>query len=167
MVIKVFFENKDLENIDENVNYDELEQYAKERALPYYRDDTATIWNIYAQKYAEERGMTHSCRLSFGYIVSSIFGGMGVSCSTAYYFKEEEILDECISTLNELRESELSEKEVMKELFNFIFIRYDEKIESYCYKTEKLNLKISLPMMERFNQIEGGSNAEKFRNLMK
>ena len=37
-------------------------------------------------------------------------------------FKEEEILDECITALNGLRDSELSEKEVMKELFDFIII---------------------------------------------
>lgn len=163
----MFFENKNIECVDPNVDYEKLELYAEAKTIPYYKEDISSVWNVYAQYYGDKHGLEHSSRLSFGYMISSIFGGMGVSCSTEYFFKEEEIFDECISALNELRETSLQEQEIMKELFNFIFILYNEKIESYCYKTEKLNIKVSLPMMEKFNKLHGNNKSDKFRYLMK
>lgn len=163
----MFFENKNIQTIDKNVDIDELEHYASERALPFHKTDNSTIWNTYAMKYAEEKDMVMSSRCSFSYMISSIFGGMGISCSTEFYFKEEEILDECITALNRLRESSLTEEEIMKELFDFIFILYKDKIEDYTFKTQQVSFKISLPMSEEFVLIEGASKSEKFRNLLK
>ena len=91
---------------------------------------------------------------------------MGYSCSTEMYYKEEEIFDEALEALNRLRESGLSEAEVMKELFDYLFLLYHEKIEDYSFKTEKLNLKVSLSMMERMEKVPGENRSDKFRNLM-
>ena len=162
----MFFGDKKLENINKNIDYEELEKFAKERGMPYYTEDVASQWNAYAQKYGDDHGLTQSEQLSFGYMCSSIFGGMGYSCSTEMYYKEEEIFDEALEALNKLRESGLSEAEVMKELFDYIFIIYHEKIEDYAFKTEKLNLKVSLSMMERMEKVPGETKSEKFRNLM-
>ena len=162
----MFFEDNKIENIDGTVDYEELEKFAKERGMPYYNEDKASQWNAYAQKYGYDHGLTHSEQLSFGYMISSIFGGMGYSCSTEMYYKEEEIFSESIEALNRLMESDLNESEVMKELFDYIFTLYHEKIEDYCFKTEKLNLKISLSMMERMEKVPGETKSEKFRYLM-
>ncbi|AMK16283.1 hypothetical protein [Methanobrevibacter olleyae] len=163
----MFFKNKELENIDSSINYEELEEYAKERGIPYYNEDVSSLWNVYAQKYGYEHGLTHSEQLSFGYMCSSIFGGMGYSCSTEVYYKEEEIFDKCMDALSELNHSGLSEKEVMKELFDYIFILYHDKIEDYTFKTEKLNIKTSLSMMEHLENVPGENKSEKFREVMK
>lgn len=162
----MFFEDNKIENIDGTVDYEELEKFAKERGMPYYNEDKASQWNAYAQKYGYDHGLTHSEQLSFGYMISSIFGGMGYSCSTEMYYKEEEIFSESIEALNRLMESDLNESEVMKELFDYLFILYHEKIEDYSFKTEKLNLKISLSMMERMEKVPGETKSEKFRYLM-
>ena len=162
----MFFEDNKIKNIDGTVDYEELEKFAKERGMPYYNEDVASQWNVYAQKYGQEHGLTQSEQLSFGYMISSIFGGMGYSCSTEFYFKEEEIFNVSIDALNELRNTDLQEDEIMKELFDYIFILYHEKIEEYSFKTEKLNLKISLSMMERLEKVPGDTKSEKFRNLM-
>lgn len=162
----MFFEGNKIENINGTVDYEELEKFAKERGMPYYTEDVASQWNAYAQKYGDDHGLTQSEQLSFGYMISSIFGGIGYSCSTEMYYKEEEIFDEALEALNRLRESGLSEAEVMKELFDYLFLIYHEKIEDYAFKTEKLNLKVSLSMMERMEKVPGETKSEKFRNLM-
>lgn len=163
----MFFEDNKLKNIDSSVNYEELRKYAEERSIPFFREDVSSLWNVYAQKYGYEHGLTNSEQLSFGYMCSSIFGGMGYSCSTEVYYKEEEIFDKCMDALSELNHSRLSEKEVMKELFDYIFILYHDKIEDYTFKTEKLNIKTSLSMREHLENVPGDNKSEKFRNIMK
>ena len=162
----MFFEDNKLENINKNIDYEELKKFAVERGMPYYEEDIASQWNAYAQKYGYDHGLTQSEQLSFGYMCSSIFGVMGYSCSTEMYYKEEEIFDQSLEALNRLRESGLSEAEVMKELFDYLFLLYHERIEDYSFKTEKLNLKVSLSMMERMEKVPGETKSEKFRNLM-
>lgn len=162
----MFFEDKKLENINKNIDYEELKKFAVERGMPYYEEDIASQWNAYAQKYGDEHGLTQSEQLSFSYMISSIFGGMGYSCSTEYYYKEEDIFHTSIDALNELRNTDLQESEIMKELFDYIFLIYHEKIEDYSLKTEKLNIKVSLSMMERLEKVPGDTKSEKFRNLM-
>ena len=162
----MFFEDSKLENLDPHIDYVELENFAVERGMPYYAEDVASHWNAYAQRYGAEHGLTYSEQLSFGYMCSSIFGGMGYSCSTEVYYKEEEIFYVCIDALNRLKEGIEEESEIMRELFDYIFLLYHEKIEDYSFKTEKLNLKVSLSMMERYEKIPGETKSEKFRCLM-
>lgn len=163
----MFFENNRIENIDENVDYDELKKFAIDRGMPYYEEDVASQWNAYAQHYGSKHGLTYSEQLSFGYMCSSLFGGMGYSCSTEMYYKEEEIFDDAINSLSKLQGSGISEEEVMKKLFSHIFKIYSEKIEEYSFKTEKLNMKISLSMMEHLDHVPGKTKSEKFRTLMR
>lgn len=163
----MFFENNSIENIDENVDYDELKKFAIDSGMPYYEGDVASQWNAYAQQYGSKHGLTYSEQLSFGYMCSSLFGGMGYSCSTEMYYKEEEIFDDAIDSLNRLRESGIPEDEVIKKLFRHIFKIYSEKIEEYSFKTEKLNLKISLSMLEHLDDVPGDSKSEKFRTVMR
>jgi len=161
----MFFDDNRIEILDPSVDYDELEKFAKGRGVPYYENDVASKWCAYAQKYGLENGLTYSEQLSFSYIISSIFGGMGFSCSTEAYYREEEIELISINKLNELRDSNLDESDVMKSLFNYIFSLYED-IEKYTYKTERISFKISLSMAERFEKIEGGSKSDKFRMLV-
>ena len=163
----MFFENNRIENINENVDYDKLKKFEIDRGMPYYEEDVASQWNAYAQQYGSKHGLTYSEQLSFGYMCSSLFGGMGYSCSTEMYYKEEEIFDDAIDSLNRLRESGIPEDEVIKKLFEHIFKIYSEKIEEYSFKTEKLNLKISLSMLEHLDDVPGDSKSEKFRTLMR
>ena len=69
--------------------------------------------------------------------------------------------------MNRLRESGIPEDEVIKKLFEHIFKIYSEKIEEYSFKTEKLNMKISLSMMEHLDHVPGKTKSEKFRTLMR
>ena len=164
--MQITLTNNRIEIIDSSVNYDELESFAVKRGIPYFNEDISSKWNAYAQLYASQHNLSFSEQLSFGYIVSDVFGGMGQSCSTGSYFKEEEILDQVVKEFNRLGETNQSDEVIMKELFEFIFQLYSKDIEKYTFKTEKLNFKLSLPMMEHFLEVDGETRTDKFRLLI-
>ena len=163
----MFFENNDVSIVDPNITLEELREYAEKRNFPFHDDEVASHWNAYAHKYGAENGLSFSERLSFAYICSSIIGGRPYSCSTEAYYKEERIAFTCIDALNQLRDDEtLSEEDVLRALFEFIFLLYLKRIEEFTFKTEKMNFKVSLSMMEHYEEVEGDTRAEKFRNLV-
>lgn len=163
----MLFEDNDISIIDASVDYSALKQFASKRGLPYYDEDISSKWNAYAQWFGSMNGLTWSEQLSFGYIVSSLFGGVGQSCSTEMYYREEQITHKIVEEFNRLKDLNQSDEEIMKELFNFTFRLYSEDIEDYTFKTEKMNMKLSLSMMEHFLEIDGETKTDKFRNLVK
>ena len=68
----MFFENKNIECVDPNVDYEKLELYAEAKTIPYYEEDISSVWNVYAQYYGEKNGLEHSSILSFGYMLLSV-----------------------------------------------------------------------------------------------
>ena len=163
----MIFDNNDIHVLDPNIDLEDLREYAEERNFPFYMEEPASHWNAYAHKYGSENGLTFSERLSFAYMCSSIFGGLGYSCSTEAYFKEEKITHDSIDALNQLREDEtLSEEQIMRDLFDWIFTLYNTRIDEYTFKTEKIGFRISLPMMEHFEEVDGETRVEKFQNLL-
>lgn len=163
----MLFDDNSIEILDASVDYSALKRFADKRGVPYFDDDISSKWNVYAQFYGSQHNLSWSEQLSFGYIVSSLFGGMGQSCSTDVYYKEEQITDIVVQEFNRLKDLNHPDEEIMKELFNFTYQLYSEDVEKYTFKTEKLNMKISLSMMEHFLEIDGENKTEKFRNLIK
>ena len=132
------------------------------------KDNTNTNTNsdVENNQQEEERG-----EVTVSYNVTDYATGDTLTCELTYdsslISKEEEIFDDAIDSLNRLRESGIPEDEVIKKLFEHIFKIYSEKIEEYSFKTEKLNLKISLSMLEHLDDVPGDSKSEKFRTLMR
>lgn len=163
----MFFKNKTIKDFDQNQNLEELRGYAIKNNIPYYQDDIGSQWNSYAHKIGLTNGLTQVETLSFCYMITTFFGNnLGFSCSTEYYFKEHEIELHFVDKYNEIAIMDISEKEKMKRFFEYILKFYKENLEEYSYKTEIMTLKVSIGMKERFNQIDGRTKAEKFRNLM-
>lgn len=159
-------ENASVDLIDPDMTSEQLESYCKEKGIPFNEGDDSLIWNAFANYYGESHGLVEIERLSFGHICSLFFAGMGVSCGTDAYFKEEIIEYAVVDMYNELQE-DLEGEDLVRGLFNKIFTLYKEKASSeYAFFTEKKNVKISLGQLQRLQRLEGNSLSEKIRKLI-
>lgn len=165
--MNLFFEKEAKISMVSDVKLETLQEFAEITGIPFYEQDNSCLWNVFANWYAQTQELPESCGFSMGYICSSIFGEMGYSCGTEVYFKEEKILDDVLSCLNELQAQEnKTVDELVQELFEFIFSIYSEKIKDYTYKTQQVGFRISLPQAQKFNLVEGRSDSERFRLIL-
>lgn len=152
--------------IDEKYSLEELIKFSREYGNPIYPEDISTIWNAYAIKIGLTEGLIPVEANSFGFMVSTFLGGMGMSCSTEYYFREEEIEYKIVDELNKIKSETNNEEEQIQKLWAFILNLYLNNIEDYTLKTENLHVKLSISMYQRFMNLEGDSKTDKLRNLL-
>lgn len=153
--------------IDENYDLDELVKFSKEYGNPIYTEDKASIWNAYALKIGLEKGLLPVEANSFGYMCSTFFGGMGYSCGTEMYFREEDIEYVILDKLALIKETNTLEIDQVQKLWDFILDLYLNHIEDYTLKTENLHIKLSVSMYQRFMQLDGETKTDKLRKILK
>lgn len=161
----MLFKNVAVNEVYKEVDLNELEQYAKKNEFPYY-NDPASQWNAYANFVGEKEGLDPiSCR-SFGYLISSLIGGLGYSCSTEAYIKEMELEYHVIDYYNELQKETIDTNTLIKKIFKYTLDIYKYEIDRYAYKDAKISMKMSSIFLDKFMNIEGKSKSDKFRTLM-
>lgn len=164
--MSLFFKTPKMEYVNKSIQIEELEKYAEKEGLPFFKEMNASIWNVFAQYIAEKEGFSTIERLSFGYIISSLIGGLGYSCSTEMYIDEESIEYKCVEALNEIRDENLTEEEEVKLFFDFILNLYKWDIDQYSHKTRTVNVRLTERQYERFMEVEGETKTDKFINLL-
>lgn len=123
-------------------------------------------WCAYAIYDLEEAGSSNLIeQSSFGSIISLFFSGMGVSASTERYLREETIENQCVDMWN-LIDDTLSTKEKLKEFYKKIKELYISDINEYWRNTERINLRVSMKTLQRFEDVEGETYNEKLINLL-
>lgn len=160
-------ENYDYTLIDKNMTDEILNEFLKENGISLQIVDNSTRWCAFAQYYAHQHDFDVIKATSFSYIVSLFMTGMGISASTEMYFKEESLEYDLIDYLNQIKSEISDEEEQVKEMFNHIFEVYDNHISDYEYATERLSFKLTPSEMQKFQDVEGKNNKEKFKNLMR
>lgn len=152
--------------IDDTLTVEELKDWCRENGVDIQFHTPAERWCAFTQYYCREAGLDIFSSASMGYIVSSLFAGLGVSCSTEIYFREEEISFDSIDYLNTLREKYDDEETIAKQLFSYIFDLYQYNIHKYEYKDNKMCFRLGVSTMARFNDVVGDTKTEKFYNLI-
>lgn len=161
----MLFKNVAVNEVYEEVDLNELEQYAKKNEFPYY-NDPASQWNAYANKRAEEEGLDLiSCR-SFGYLTSSLIGGLGYSCGTEMYIRESDLEYHLIDEYNIIQKENVDTNTQIRKLFEYALDIYKFEIDKYAYKDTHISMKISNILLDKFMNVDGDSKADKFRTLM-
>ena len=119
----MFFQNTKICEIGEEIPDETLQKFLNKKEIRFrVSDSESNRWTAYAIYI----GMNHlhltqveSC--SFGYMISTFFSGMGLSCGTDTWFREEEIELKILDKYNDLVSDEsLNDHERKKNLFNFI-----------------------------------------------
>lgn len=163
----MFFEQKFDYNIIEEVSAETLQEFCNENDLNIkvgVMDNTD--WAIFAQWYGSNHGLNFIESVSFAYMVSLFMTGLGVSASTEFYLKEEQIEYNILDALNDIKVQFDDEFEQARTLFDYIFILYKEKITQYWKKTERMNLRVSVRQLDDFNNVEGKSKSDKLQTLL-
>ena len=94
-------------------------------------------------------------------------GNFGVSYGTDVYFDEERIDTDIINKINKLNKQNLSEKQKVVLLFDYVFELYKERINDFEFKTKNLCFRVTKRQYDKFNKAEGKTKTEKFENLLK
>lgn len=163
----MFFEDAKIEDVDQEIQIEELEKYAKERGIPFYAEDNSSIWNVFANYAAEQEGLNDVERASFGYLCSSFLGGLGYSCGTELYLEEEKLEYVCINSLNDFNKMRISEEQKVNLFFKFLMNLYKVGLEPYYKKTRSLNIRLNERQYEKFMRVPGENKTEKFLTLLR
>lgn len=165
----MFFNNTKIKEISQEEISDEfLQEFINKKNLGFrVSDSESNKWTAYAVYIGiEKMNLTQFEACSFGYMISLYFSGMGLSCGTDTWFREDEIELKILNRYNDLLSDEsLNDHERKKNLFKFICDLYKNHIDKYAYKTETLSFRVSISTKQRFENIEGKSS-EKLLNLM-
>lgn len=161
----MLFEKKEVNEIY-NVELEKLEDYAKKNGIPFYKEEISSHWNTFAHYRANNIGLCDICCRSFGGLISAMIGGLGYSCGTDIFIREEELENNCIDLYNQIQKEEYSEEDKIRIFFEKVLLIYSEEIEEYTYKNRKVSVMMSEVMFQSFNEIEGKTKSDKFRTLI-
>lgn len=96
--------------------------------------DDSTLWAGFANMYGHMHNLTEVEAGSFSYMVSRFMTGVGVSCGTEKYFREDDIEQHIIGIYDELKNECDDEEELAKKLFYEIAELYIWDIEEYILR---------------------------------
>ncbi len=163
----MFFEEQYEYTIIEDVSKEELENFSEEQGInAQVGIDNSLDWAIFAQYYGANNGLNHIASVSFAHMVSLFLSGMGVSASTEFYLKEEQIEFNILDALNKIKVDIDDEIDQVKTLFEYIFILYKDKLHPYWKKTERLDFRLSYNDYNDFMSVPGETKSDKLNNLL-
>ena len=130
-------------------------------------NDLSSYWAGFSNMYGQLNGLSVIEAGSFSYMISLAMTGLGVSCSTDMYFREDNIEYRMLKIYDDLKEEFDDEEDVAKELFFAMFELYLYDIEDYTYKTNSLSFRLSQSMYDKFMDVDGETKTEKLGNLLR
>ena len=148
----------------EEISDEEYRGFAKGIDVQY-QNTMNDKWFIYCLMYCFDNGMDIYRANSFGHIVTLFVTGLGHSCGTDCFFKEEQIEYFGIDLINNI-DSNKSDIERINFFFLEMFDLYDTLIEEYSIKNQRLQIRCSISMLEEFNNIDGATSSEKLSKLL-
>ena len=166
----MFFSGTKICEIGEEIPDETLQKFLNKKEIGFrVPDSESNRWTAYAIYVGMEKlALSQFEACSFGYMVSTFYGGMGLSCGTDTWFREEEIELKILDKYNDLLSDEtLNDHERKKNLFKFICDLYKNHIDKYAYKTETLSFRTSISTKWRFDDVEGNSFNDKLVNLLR
>lgn len=152
--------------IIDDLTVENLQEWCNENDISIQLHTNAERWCAFTQYYCREQNLDVISSASMGYIISSLFAGLGVSCNTEIYIREEELVFDAIEYLNQLREKYDDEETIAKQLFSYIFDLYCYHIHQYEYKDHNMCFRIGESSLARFEDVAGETKSEKFMNLI-
>lgn len=129
--------------------------------------DNSTFWAGFSNWYGQTNGLSYIEAGSFSYMVSMFMTGMGVSCGTEIYFREDDIEYHLLGVLESLKSEGNDEEDIARKMFFAIFDLYKNDIEKYSFKVNHLTFRLSQSDYDRFMGVEGKDKVSKLRTLMR
>jgi len=164
----MFFKRQyDYKIIDKNVTEEEIKEVLKENNIHLSIEDPSGKWAGFSNYYALKNGFNNMKSGSFAYMTSLFLSGLGASCGTEMYYKEEEIeytLYQAVQNITHLQD--LTEQEKAKMVFDFIFNFYKLDADNYERVYTTFTMKLTYSEYEKFINVEGETKADKFRTLL-
>ena len=162
-----FKEQYEYKIIDNEVTEAEKQQALHENNIDLQMTDAPSRWAGFSHYYGIKNGFNTVKSGSFAHMASLFLTGLGCSCGTELYYKEEEIeftLHQAVANMMQLQD--LTEEQKAKMVFEFIFNFYQVDAEIYEKTFTTFTMKLTYSEYEKFEQVEGETKADKFRRLL-
>ncbi len=156
----------DLDIIDSCVDDNTLNELAKSLNLSLNINNLIDRWYIYSYAYALTNELDEKMAQSFANIITLIFSNCRISSKTSEYYDEEKIFRRIHEVHGRYNETG-NEKDKAKPLFNDVLHIYKDNFEEYSKQTKEVKLEISDGIYEKFKNVPGYDDMEKFRNLLR
>ena len=163
----MFFVNNKIEIIDPDVDFQDLEKFAREHGIPF-EDGESSKWEVYARKFGSERGLTEMESESFGRVCSFLFSSGACELIHVYY-NENVIVDVVVERYKRVQElnPNMPEEELLRIMFLFLFKLYKEDIEEYSFLRVPVQAWLTRGMKDYLDtRVPGSCTAEKIRFLV-
>jgi hypothetical protein len=147
----------------------ELEKFCKEHDFNLIVDkNNTTRWAAAAYMYGVEHELDPYVCTSFSNMIATYMTGATYTSSTNTMFDERRIDRLVLNAYDDMGKiKNLSEKDRVKLLFEFIFNLYAIDIGNYELKNRVLNVRLTERQYQRFMNVEGDSKTDKLKNLLK
>jgi len=164
----MFFKRQyDYTIIDKNVTEEEIKEVLKENNIHLSIEDPSGKWAGFSHYYGIKNGFNTVKSGSFAHMVSLFLTGLGASCGTEMYYKEEEIEFTLLQAItNMMKLQDITEENKAKMVFEFIFNFYQSDAELYEKTFTTFTMKLTYSEYEKFNNVQGETKADKFRTLL-
>lgn len=162
----MFFENQySIDLIDSEIEDEFLTDMAGIFHLPTDMTNLTNKWFVFGVNYGLENGLDTITANSFAFVLTSIYTDMTINAGTDRYFDEGRILDFIDEMYYEYNLDEPEDKNA-KQLFIDIFDIYENLIELYSRKTERLQMRVSYNMLQKFMNVDGDHKVDKLQTLL-
>lgn len=162
----MFFENQyGIDLIDNRIEDEFLADMAGIFHLPTDMNNLTNKWFVFGVNYGLENGLDTITANSFSFILTKIYTDITINTGTEKYFDENGILS-FIDELYYEYDLDKPEEENAKLLFFDIFDIYENLIEHYSKKTERLQMRVSFNMLQKFMNVDGDRKVDKLQTLL-
>lgn len=146
----MFFKKQySIDIIDNEINEDDLEQFAIEHDLPKDFGNEGNKWFVFGIKYALDHGLHVITAKSFGYMLNKVFANSSLFSKTTKYIDEKRIYESIKDSFKRCNVTD-DETDTAIVLFERIFSLYKNDIRYFSKKTETLTIKLSYDMLDEF-----------------
>lgn len=163
--IMFFSKQYNIDLIDSDIEDEFLTDMASIFHLPTDMNNLTNKWYVFGMNYGLENGLDTITANSFAFILTKIYTDMSINAGTDDYFDENRIMNFIYDMYHEY-DTGKPEEENAKLLFFDVFDIYDSRIEKYSKKTERLQMRVSYNMLQKFMSVDGDHKVDKLQTLL-
>ncbi len=157
------FSIEDVLNV--KVDNEQLVNLAKELGL---NSELSIVnrWYLFCIKYMVDKGWDIVTAKSFAETITYLVTDVRLNTVPQYY-KGQKVIDDVLWNIIHEGYMYAPKKEDFKDIFEDVELLYTQNYDDYTYKTEQLLMKVSIPLRQEFNNVDGNTYTEKLHNLLR
>ena len=162
---RFFIRMYDIDIMDPEMDDETLSDLAESLDLSVNVDNLIDRWYVFGYAYALNKGLDEKMAGSFANMTARIFTNCMSDSRTSRYYDEDKIFERIVEIYGRYNHTG-DERDNAKALITDLLHIYKDNFEGYSKQTEELKLEISYSLYEKFRNVPGSDDEDKFRNIL-